>query len=120
MISTVLKTIQDEFQNNWVGEIQFADGILKPTTDNWIHVDVEAINNSNLSYEGCQDGRFAAYVTCYARNKVQAAILTDSVNTFICNRKVGSVYVRTWSPINQGIIGDSYFYKIAIDVDTVS
>lgn len=120
MISVVLKTLQDEFKANWVGIIHFEDGKQQPSTESWIHLDVEPIANESLSFDGCTEEQHGIYVTCYARNKVQAASLADNVTAFICNRKVGTVYVRSWSPIIQGKKASSYFYKIRIDSDILS
>ena len=120
MIKHVLEIIETEFKDNWIGAIQFADSTAEPVSANWIHLDIEPISNENLSYVGNSNSRFGIYVICYARNKVQAAALADQVNAFICNRVIDSVYIRTWSPINKGPIGSSYYYKIRIDVDYIS
>ena len=116
MIGSVLTAVNTYFADNWVDSDIHQNNTQKhPTADNWIHLDVEPINViAGLS--ACVQETHSVYVTCYARNSIQAAQLADKVIVFLQWVKMGELTVKSWKPLHKGEIHQgSYFYKIAFD-----
>ncbi len=125
MIGLVLTTVQKKFQDDWLGVVHYGstqfDRLKHGDPESWINVDVEPINTETLSYAGCAYEEHEVYVTCYHRNQVQAAKLADDVINFIQQKQLGTVYTRTWRPVNQGMMEDGKaFYKLSIPTEIIN
>lgn len=119
MIVAPLRLMLEEFQTNWVLSTIHEDNTkAAPNTDHWIHIDVEPLANTNISYQNDELSEHITYITIYHRNKIQAAALTDAVISFICNRQLGNLRTKSYRPISGGgIFTDTYFYKIAVEAE---
>ncbi len=104
MISSTMQIIQQEFQDNWVGDVHFEGNQFEAISESWIHLDVVPIYVETVSYGGCVSEVYGLYITAYHRNPTQAASLADQVIAFIQHRLVGDVTVGTWSPLSKGTI----------------
>ena len=110
--------IEKHFKDNWDGPIHYSNTEKMPTADSWIYLEIAPIYNST----GIGGGTYTLttiHVTCYARNKVQAAMLLDEVVEFLNHLKVGDDVVTGWRPVGQGeIYNGLYFRKISFGLPT--
>ncbi len=106
MISNVLQSIQTEFQDNWgLTKIKFGDAGFNPRLENeneWIQVAVLPIGTKAIAYGTRVDESHGLYVTTYSRNQTTTSMLADHVSSFIQNRQVDGINIKTPQPKGQG------------------
>ncbi len=106
MLSNVLQSIQTEFQDNWgLTKIKFGDAGFNPQLANeqeWIQVSVLPIGSKPIAYGSRVDESHGLYVTTYSRNQTTTSMLADHVSSFIQNRQINGINIKTPQPKGQG------------------
>jgi len=116
MIRNVVEAIEQNFRDEWMGEINYDQVNYVPVGDKWIELSIVPII-SEYSGTTCTIQHYQIHVLAYSKNnKVESGELSDSAIAFLQNTKIGDINITNWRTIGNGLLDDgTYFYKLIFE-----